>query len=105
MTYGGARDERDETPQERLARGPFYLFAGQDYYPHGGIQDLKGIFASQADAEAVAMRACDPNEMAWDVMNWFQIVVMTSPKPTAVATSRPMDFEDDVPVVDARPKP
>lgn len=30
---------------------PFFLFAGYDYYPSGGMEDFKGAFATEDEAE------------------------------------------------------
>ena len=53
----------------------FYLFAGDDYYPAGGVGDYRNSFntidAAIDHFEAYNIKASMRGEMAWD---WYQVV-------------------------------
>lgn len=50
------------------APGPFFLFAGDEYYPLGVANDLRGVFAHLDEALAAAGRGAP-----WD---WAHIAAM-----------------------------
>lgn len=47
----------------------FWLFAGPDFYPDGGVEDLVGFFDSLEDAIEEGRSRLDPQ---W--VDWFQVV-------------------------------
>ena len=53
----------------------FALFAGEDYYPSGGMDDLVGRFDSVEEALVVAFTYEDENSRGYD---WHQVVDLTT---------------------------
>lgn len=53
----------------------YLLFAGDDYYPQGGAEDLKGGFESVEEAKA----AHDPNEHNYEG-GWANVLDMSNLK-------------------------
>ena len=54
----------------------FALFAGEDYYPSGGMDDLVGLFDSVDEAVIGAIdTAADEDFLGYD---WYQVVDLTT---------------------------
>ncbi len=49
----------------------FFLFAGCDYYPQGGMNDFIGSFASMEAAREAAMNCLEPGN---DQCEWWHIL-------------------------------
>lgn len=47
----------------------YHVFAGDDYYPRGGVRGHRGAYATYADAY---------ESVAYSCYDWWQIVTFTS---------------------------
>lgn len=56
----------------------YWLFAGKDYYPNGGIEDFKGDFDSVEDAKAAFDNAQAAEKIDNRKSDWAHIVDSTT---------------------------
>lgn len=58
----------------------YYLFAGDNYYPMGGLDDLANVYESLKQARKDGQ-----------TYDWYHVVTMDGSKPTIVASKFPHD--------------
>ena len=70
----------------------FLLFAGDEYYPSGGMLDLKGMFDSREEAQAyVDCREGDDAPVGCYQFDWYHIVRLSD-----MIDYLPKEFEANV---------
>jgi len=52
----------------------FLLFAGYDYYPCGGVDDMIGSFETEEGARVRAGKGCDPDSEYCISFDWYHIL-------------------------------
>jgi hypothetical protein len=58
----------------------YFLFAGENFYPVGGLDDLKGSFASVEDA----LRYLADAGQTFETFDWYQIATVVDGRLVAV---------------------